>query len=208
MAWIKSRVAQRGASRRGMAGAARAGVAVVLAAALGVHGAEATVKLGFESLGCAQRQATCELGEAILVKGYALRYVPSPDEVVPGALHAVGTSWPHNRRGPIALNINGCGAGVALMANDNRPFTPVSIALAEMDGQGPLDVTFTGTFPDGRTVSHAVHLSGPVGWRTVPFPPSFEAVSSVSWHQGECVTGKAHMFGAIELRPAPGAVIP
>jgi hypothetical protein len=160
------------------------------------------LKLDFEQIGCAKSQATCEVGEALLVQGFALRYAPSVEEAVPGALFAVGKSWPFNRKGPTALNINSCSGTVTLLANDNAPFTAIAIALAEMDGEGPVALEFNAQHEDGTEAHHSVKLDKP-GWHRVAFPASFKGITSLAWQQGDCVSNKAHMFSQIELQPAP-----
>jgi len=163
---------------------------------------DTTVLLDFEDISCAQKQAQCDVGEAFLSQGYALRYTPTLDDPSPGGLSAVGKLWRFNAKGSVAMQINSCNGNVSLMANDNSPFTPVSIDLAEMDGEGPALLTFSAQKQDGSTVAFTAKISGKPGWRRQSFPPEFKGVTSLSWSQGDCVSNRAHMFDRIALQPA------
>lgn len=166
---------------------------------------EAAVLLDFEDITCAREQAQCEVGEAYLSHGYALRYAPTLDEPSPGSLSAVGKRWRFNANGSTAMHINSCSGSVSLLANDNSAFNPISIDLAEMDGQGPTAVTFNAQREDGSTATFTAKLSGKPGWRRQPFPANFKRVIALSWSQGDCVSNRAHMFDRITLQPAAPA---
>ncbi len=160
---------------------------------------EAQVTLDFDDIACAQSQTQCDVGEAYLSQGYALRYTPTLDDPSPGGLSAVGKSWRFNAKGSTAMQINSCNGNVTLMANDNSAFTPVSIDLAEMDGEGPVSIEFSAQREDGGTVRFVSKLSGKTGWRRQAFPASFKDVTSLAWSQGDCVNNRAHMFDRIVL---------
>lgn len=166
-----------------------------------VAASAAQLTLDFDEIACAQSQVQCDVGEAYLSQGFALRYTPTLDDPSPGGLAAVGSSWRHNAKGSTAMQINSCNGKVTLMANDNSAFTPLSIDLAEMDGEGPVSIEFNAQRADGSTVRFMSKLVGKTGWRRQAFPATFKGVVSLAWSQGDCVSNRAHMFDHIALQP-------
>jgi hypothetical protein len=159
------------------------------------------VVIDFEDTACTTSSAQCPVGEAYLSKGFALRTVPSADELDAQGLVLVGKAWRHSRHGSQAMSISSCGATVTLMANDNSLFDALAISLAEMHGEGAASVAFTARLEDGSELHYTVKLNGKVGWQRVSLPATFRKLVALSWQQGNCVSNPAHMFDQIELTP-------
>ena len=157
------------------------------------------VLLDFEDAACPQAQAQCDVGDAYLSKGFALRVAPNVDEPDAKGLVSVGKAWRYNLRGSQAMSLSSCGSIVTLMANDNSVFDAVAIGLAEMNGQGAATVGFTATHEDGSVATHMARLDGKTGWQRVALPAAFKRLTALSWQQGDCVSNPAHMFDQIEL---------
>jgi hypothetical protein len=157
------------------------------------------VVLDFEELACAKARAQCDVGEALLSKGFALRAAPLVDENDARGLMAVGKTWRYNRRGSEALSISSCGNTVRLMANDNSPFDAVAISLAVMQGEGESTVAFTARRQNGSVMQHTASLSAKAGWQRLALPASFRQLTELAWQQGDCVSNAAHMFDQLEL---------
>ncbi|MEY4765869.1 MAG: hypothetical protein RI907_2542 [Pseudomonadota bacterium] len=174
--------------------------ALALVGGLLASGAQAgTVTLDFEDLTCARSQAQCEVGDQYTARGFALRYSPAEDEPLAAGLVGVGTAWKANRKGSLALSIRSCDTQVSLMANDNQPFSLLSIDLAEMTGEGPTAVTFRGLKEDGSEVRQTFKLGPKPGWQRYTFDAGFRGLNSVQWAQGDCLNQRPHMVDNLVL---------
>lgn len=161
------------------------------------------VVLDFEDIGCARKEAQCELGDQYMARGFALRYTPAVDEPMAAGLVGVTPNWKHNRKGSTALMIRSCEAQATLMANDNAPFDVQSIDLAEVNGTGPAAVEFVGQKEDGTEVRQTFKLDGKPGWQKFSFDAGFRRLSALQWAQGDCINVQAHMVDNLSLVPLP-----
>jgi hypothetical protein len=177
----------------------RALLALLCASCTSFAWASGPVLLDFEDAACPQAQAQCDVGDAYLSKGFALRVAPNVDEPDAKGLVSVGKAWRFNLRGSQAMSLSSCGGSVTLMANDNSLFDAVALGLAEMNGQGATVVAFAAAHEDGSVAAYTAKLDGKAGWQRVVLPASFKRLTALSWQQGDCVSNPAHMFDQIEL---------
>jgi hypothetical protein len=133
------------------------------------------------------------VGETYTAQGYTFTYTPAPDEPYPTGLFSVGPPWQYNN-GTTALFANSVNALTTLTRDDNRQFALLSLDLAELNGDGPVEVVFYGTKVSGQVVSHTCTLNGKTGFQRFFFPITFRHLTSVQWQQGNCVTNNPHMF--------------
>lgn len=137
------------------------------------------------------------VGDLVESRSYTLRYSPAPGEPFPVGFHSVGSTWRFNERST-ALTANSCSALTRLTARDDKPFSLVSMDLAELNGDAGVVVTFIGQTVDGKTVRKIVQLDSQRTWQTVWFPASFQRLHSVEWLQGDCLTNPPHMFDNVQ----------
>ena len=175
---------------------------LALAAGLAVCAplAQAAV-LDFEDMVCARSQPICNVGEVYRAKGYVLSYAPAPDDEHPIGFHVVGRQWAPNVGGSIAMLANSCNAITTLASQAGKPFSVLTMDLAEANADSPSRVTFTGLKTDGTTVRLAVNLDGRPGWQRIVLPGTFYNLISLQWVQGDCVDNKSHMFDNILVMP-------
>lgn len=179
---------------------------LALAAGLAVCApmAQAAV-LDFEDKVCARNQPICNVGDVYRAKGYVLSYAPAPDDEHPVGLHVVGRQWAPNAGGSIAMLANSCNATTTLASQTGKPFSVLTMDLAEANADSPARVTFTGLKTDGTTVRLAVNLDGKPGWQRIVLPGTFYNLISLQWVQGDCVDNKSHMFDNILVMPGISA---
>jgi len=163
------------------------------------------VVLDFEDMACARTQPVCDAGQHYASKGYALSYTPDPDDGQPLGFHVVGRLWAPNGGGSIAMLANSCGATTTLMARQGKPFSVLTMDLAEANGDSPSSVAFTGIKTDGTPVRWSLSLDGRPGWQRVVLPSAFYNLKSLSWLQGDCLNNKSHMFDNILVVPGVSA---
>lgn len=167
-------------------------------AVIGLSAQAQAAVINFEEL--PHDQELQSVGDVVLSKGYQLTYAPAPDEPHPVGFQVVGPSWAFNGRSA-ALVANSCGATITMTAQDNKPFTLMSIDLAGLNGDANVAVAFTGTTINGATVQRVVNLTNQGNWQRIPFPPRFRNLLSVTWLQGDCITNFPHMFDNISVFP-------
>lgn len=140
-------------------------------------------------------------GDLLITQGFVLRYSPAAGEPYPVGFTTVGPSWRYNGRSA-AMIANSCGAQVEMTAIDNNPFDLQAIALAPVNGDGPVSIRFVGTDVNGQQRDVRIELDVARGWQMVRFPGFFNRLSRVVWYQGDCLQNKPHMFDDIVVRPA------
>lgn len=162
--------------------------------------AQATV-LDFESWRCARSQPVCHVGNSYLAQGYTLSYTPAPEDEHPVGLQVVGRLWAPNAGGSVAMLANSCRAVTTLRADGGRPFSLLTMDLAEANGDAPATVAFTGRKSDGTQVSWRLTLDGRPGWQRIVLPSRLYNLVALSWEQGDCVDNKSHMFDNLLVMP-------
>lgn len=161
--------------------------------------------LDFEDLVCAKNQSICNVGEVYRAKGHVLSYAPAPEDEHPVGFHVVGRQWAPNGGGSIAMLANSCNATTTLASQTGKPFSVLTMDLAEANADSPARVTFTGLKTDGTTVRLAVNLDGKPGWQRIVLPGTFYNLMSLQWVQGDCIDNKSHMFDNILVMPGISA---
>lgn len=158
--------------------------------------------LTFDDLPLVQHQyelgGISDVNSDLFNKGFRLVYTPAEGEPYPTGLFAVGPKWRFNSRS-VAATINSCLGVLTITTEDNNPFGIEWIDLATLNGDPSASVTFFGTTPDGRVVTHSAVAGPALQWSRHRFPASFARLQSLTWRQGDCLDNKPHMFDNVQL---------